>query len=386
MMKKRLMSLLVLLITAVFLVGCGGDGSAGASGDKAKIGVALATTGPAGQTASWVLDGHQYAVDKINADGGVQIGDESFELELVHYDTEGRTATATSVTERLISQDKVAAILGTSISSETQAIIPISQRAKVPLVTVAASSDTLVEQGSEFFSQAGPANVNYVEGGTKTLKDLGAERTAILYIDDDWGQSYSRLYPEELESQGIEVVSNEGFSPEQKEFVTLLNKVKALNPDSIIVAAQTEIAVPLFKQIETVMPDVQVFEAGGVIPEELLALEPEIAEGMIVMSRAGEETPGIAEVQEGFAENHDYEANSFTYSGIDGVYIIKEAMERAGSVTDSVKIAEEIRASQYEGLIGYYEFTEEGENGLVGNRAVIKDGQVIYQSTDSELP
>jgi branched-chain amino acid transport system substrate-binding protein len=326
------------------------------------------------------------AVKEINESGGFKIGDKTYTFELIHYDTEGKIESATAATEKLISQDKVPVIIGTSVSSETAAMIPIAEREKTPLITMVAASDILTRQGARFFTQAAPANINYVAAGVKTLKEMGIKNVAIIYLDDAWGQSYAKLYPPKIQEAGIQIVAQEPVAPQQKEFVTLLNKVKAKHPDGILLAAETELAVPLLKQIHEVMPDVRVMETGGTIPEEAMKLAPEAAEGLITLTRAGEETPEIKEFKERFKAAFGYEANSFHFSGRDGIYLVMDAMKRAESVTDKEKINDAIRAANFKGLIGTYTFNEKGENSLTGNRAIIKDGQVIYQSVNEPLP
>ncbi|MEW9050604.1 MAG: ABC transporter substrate-binding protein [Neobacillus sp.] len=388
-MKKVKLGIVVLvLFMFAALVGCssGSDKTSGDSVETVEIGVILATSGPIAQTGTWVLEGHKTAEKEINEKGGFKVGDKTYKIKIVHYDSEGRAESATAATEKLINQDKVSTILGTSISSETAAMIPIAERSKTPLVTFVAASDILTSQGANFFSQAAPANKNYVNAGTKTMKDMGMKNVAMIYVDDAWGQSYAKLYPPVMEKEGITIVTTEKFAAEQNEFMTMLNKVKAKNPDGILLAAETELAIPLLKQIEEVMPDVKIMETGGTIPEELIKLAPDAAEGIVTLSRAGEESAEIKAFKELFSKSYDYEANSFVFSGYDGINFIVDAMQKAGTVSDKEKINQAIRGAKFKGLIGTYSFNEKGENNLVGNRAVIKDGKAIYQTVDKPLP
>jgi branched-chain amino acid transport system substrate-binding protein len=388
MKKVNLGIMILLLFMFTALAGCseGSEKSSGSSTETVEIGVVLATSGPIAQTGTWVLDGHKAAEKEINDNGGFKVGDKTYKIKIVHYDSEGRAESATAATEKLINQDKVSAILGTSISSETAAMIPIAERSKTPLMTFVAASDILTSQGANYFSQAAPANKNYVNAGAKTMKDMGMRNVAVIYVDDAWGQSYSKLYPPVMEKEGIKIVTIEKFAPEQNEFMTMLNKIKAENPDGILLAAETELAIPLLKQLEEVMPDVKIMETGGTIPEELIKLAPSAAEGIITLSRAGAETPEIKAFKELFSKSYDYEANSFSYSGYDGINFIVDTMKKTGTVSDKEKISKAIREAQFKGLIGTYSFNEKGENNLVGNRAIIKDGKVIYQTVDKPLP
>ena len=162
----------------------------------------------------------------------------------------------------------------------------------------------LTQQGARFFTQAAPANINFVAAGVKTLTEMGIQNVALIYLDDAWGQSYAKLYPPKIAEAGLQVVAQEPFAPQQKEFVTLLNKVKATKPDGILLVAETELAVPLLKQIHEIMPDVPVMETGGTIPEEALKLAPEAAEGLVTLTRAGKETPEIKAFKERFKLLH----------------------------------------------------------------------------------
>jgi branched-chain amino acid transport system substrate-binding protein len=388
MKKVNIGIMILLLFMFAALAGCseGSEKSSGSSTETVEIGVVLATSGPIAQTGTWVLDGHKAAEKEINDNGGFKVGDKTYKIKIVHYDSEGRAESATAATEKLINQDKVLAILGTSISSETAAMIPIAERSKTPLMTFVAASDILTSQGANYFSQAAPANKNYVNAGAKTMQDMGMKNVAVIYVDDAWGQSYSKLYPPVMEKEGIKIVTIEKFAPEQNEFMTMLNKIKAKNPDGILLAAETELAIPLLKQLEEVMPDVKIMETGGTIPEELIKLAPSAAEGIITLSRAGAETPEIKAFKELFSKSYDYEANSFSYSGYDGINFIVDAMKKTGTVSDKEKISKAIREAQFKGLIGTYSFNEKGENNLLGNRAIIKDGKVIYQTVDKPLP
>jgi branched-chain amino acid transport system substrate-binding protein len=189
--KKFNLGLIVtVLLMFAALAGCsqGSEKSSGSSDDTVEIGIVLASTGPLAQTGNWVLDGHKVAEKEINAKDGFKVGDKTYKIKIIHYDSEGKVESTAVATEKLINQDKVPVILGTSISSETAAMIPIAERAKTPLVTFVAASDILTAQGAKLFTQAAPANKNFVNAGTKTMKDMGMNKVAMIYVDDAWGQ------------------------------------------------------------------------------------------------------------------------------------------------------------------------------------------------------
>jgi ABC-type branched-subunit amino acid transport system substrate-binding protein len=106
-----------------------------------------------------------------------------------------------------------------------------------------------------------------------------------------------------MEKAGLDVAISEGFAPKENEFLTLLNKVKAKNPVGILLIAETELAVPFLKQVREVMPNIKIMETGGSIPEELLKLAPKESDGVITLSRAGEETAEIQAFKDLLSKN-----------------------------------------------------------------------------------
>jgi branched-chain amino acid transport system substrate-binding protein len=402
-LKRWIVAAVCLLLTAAF-TGCGGttetsgdttgnnqpaSGNANeeAGSDVIKVGVVLATTGPQSVTGKWVLDGHKMAAMEINEAGGVKVGDRTYKIELIHYDSEGRAESATAATEKLIGQDKVIAIFGTSISSETAAMIPIAERAKTPLITSAAASQILTQQGAKFFTSAAVQTNNALSVYEDTVKDLGWKKVEILHLNDAWGMTMADAIKKLFAENGVEIAYAEPFAPDNKEFGVLLNKVKAAKPDGLMLVGQTEITVPIIKQAREIIPDIPLWDVGGSVLEEIAKLIPKEAEGLIGGTRTGRvETEEHKKFRERFLQTFGYEANSFVYSGYDGIYLLKDALERAGTVTDKEKINQAIRSANFTGLIGTYTFNEKGENSIKGLRGFVIDGQVVYQSVDEPIP
>jgi branched-chain amino acid transport system substrate-binding protein len=385
------------LLTMTSLAACGSStDTGGTQSDKTeansgsetvKVGVVLTVTGPQAVTGKWALEGHQQAVNEINDSGGFQVGDKTYKLEIVHYDTEGKTESATAATEKLINQDKVNIILGTSSSSETNAMIPIAQREKIPLITAVAASPILNEQGAKYFTSAAAQNTNFTLGVSKTVKDAGWGQVAVLHLNDAWGESSAKTLIPAMEALGVKVVFKEAFAPQNKEFATLLNKAKGANPEGLILIGQTEITVPIIKQAREIMPDTPIMDTGGSILDEIARLVPAESEGMIGFNRSGRVEEEVhKEFKEKFKKNYNYDPNSFNYSGYDGIYLVVDAFKRAGTVTDREKINEAVRASNFDGLMGNYTFDDKGNNKITGLRGLIINGKVQYQTVNDPLP
>jgi len=123
LIRRTLVSVSVLLLSA---------GIAQAA-PPIKIGTFLSVTGPASFLGDPELKTLQIYVKKINEAGGVL----GRKLELVHYDTSGKAGAARTFVKRLIDQDHVDVIVGGSTTGDTMAVIPLVERARVPLISLA---------------------------------------------------------------------------------------------------------------------------------------------------------------------------------------------------------------------------------------------------------
>src|SRR6478735_290925 len=119
----------------------GGSGTAGPAGDTIKVGVYGDLTGQTSSFGQSTKNGIQLAVDEINAAGGVN----GKKIELVIEDDQGRPEQAKTVVQKLISQDKVQAVLGEVASTNSLAAAPVAQEAKIPMISPSSTNPKVTE-------------------------------------------------------------------------------------------------------------------------------------------------------------------------------------------------------------------------------------------------
>ncbi|WP_077213317.1 ABC transporter substrate-binding protein [Bacillus dakarensis] len=393
-MGKRKLSLLAGLMAFVLLVftGCsgssetGGKGGSGDGGDTIKIGIAVATSGAIAKTGQDSLAAQRVAVEEINESGGVKIGDKSYKFELVHYDTEGKAESATAATERLIQQDKVMAVIGASTSTETAAMIPIAERNKTPMLTAVAAAPVLTNMGANYFTSASSQTIMAIQKYVDGMKNFDYKKVAMLHFNDEFGMATAEAVNKAFAENDIEIVFQEAFAPTQHEFGTMLDKVAATDAEVIFAVAQIESFVNLLKQAKEKGIKIPVRDgAGGALEEMIKILPPEYTHGLVGGSRSGRVD---AEDHKAFRAKFEEPelVNSFHYSGRDSIYLLKDAFERAGSATDKEKLQEAIRASNFDGLMGNYQFNEKGENSIKSITGIVLDGEIHYYEKDEDIP
>lgn len=380
-----------MILSSVSLIGCGAQpkpASTASTSQELKIGVLEPQTGPLAESGSWVIKGVKLAEKDINAKGGVDIGGSKYTVKLEIVDTASTANGALAGFQKLVGQVKVPVILGTMATDETAAIMPEAEKKKIPVLSSISAGDILTQQGWKYFFRGGAYNSSGLKSGINVVQNqFKAKKVVLLVANDTWGKGYATIWPPALKNAGIELLSTEKYELDQRDYSAVLNKIKGMNPDVLVLGARSEHAVPIFTQAHQIMPAMKMYELGGSIPEEIVkSLGKEATEGLVFASRNGPEGPNVGEFQTKYKEAYNKDANSWNYSAYDSLMIMVDAMKRAATVNDGEKVREAILKSDYDGLVGKYTFQPNGENNLRGPVAYVHDGVVTRQWADDPLP
>jgi branched-chain amino acid transport system substrate-binding protein len=208
-----------------------------------KLGTLYASAGPISSISMPVYDGLKLWVDQKNADGGVFVKayDKKIPIKLVSYDDQSNTATAATLYNQLITQDKVDLLVADSSSVLTSVAVPIARDHKMLLIDQTGT-------GATFFTRDNPYIVLIADPVSsiwpKPLADflthegpkLGIKRVAILYATNDFTGTQAnavRKFIKESNS-GLELVYDHGVPTNTSNYTVLLNNIRASNPDAVI--------------------------------------------------------------------------------------------------------------------------------------------------------
>lgn len=206
---------------------------------EVKIGVVIPFTGTAAKTGENIKQALDFAVDQVNSSGGIKSMGGS-KLRLMFADHTGKPEVAISEAERLVTMEKVDALMGSFMSGVTLAATEVAERYKIPWVVIIAASDEITERGFKYVfrptditSVKNKANINaIIDIGRKTgypVKTMG-----IIYEHTDWGQTVANGMKPLLPQAGIKLVLEEPFPHGLTDFTPMVLKAKAANPDVII--------------------------------------------------------------------------------------------------------------------------------------------------------
>lgn len=230
--------LLISVLSILFVAGCAQQGGAmenetnktnGAMEAKTvKIGVLLPLTGSLANVGAGMRDAVILAAEDANAKGGI----DGKKLELVIEDTSCDPAKAVTALNKMITQDKIVALVGGTCSGESLAIAPILNQNKIVAISPSASQADLRDKGGDYFFRIVPSDAFQAKVAAKYAKeDLGAIKVAVLYQNDEWGvglkDGFLKEFPEE---QGF-VVNAESFEKGATDVRTQITKLKSSGPD-----------------------------------------------------------------------------------------------------------------------------------------------------------
>lgn len=353
-----------------------------AAQETVRIGVVQPLTGPVAYDGNIYVNTVRMIVDDLNAKGGVL----GRKIELMVEDGACNPAQSVNAAEKLVVRDKVVALLGAFCSTSTAAMMEVSKKYKIPHITGISTAAQLTEQGNPYFFRAvattpmlGNAFGGDLPGAVK------AKRFAFLVLNDDWGRSMVASYPKAIERAGGELVATELFQQSDLQFLSQITKVKASNPDAIILAANTQQAVALSKQIRELGITVPLIGEGSWTSDSYLKLAGPASEGVY----------GLVEyvytihnpVNDAFVKEFQakLKGNPTKFAGAahNAINIVVDAIRRAGAA-DPEKIRAALQKTDYNGLVGNIKFDDKNQAyGQTVYLAWVKNGvpEVVKTAT-----
>ena len=279
MMKRgriRIVSILAVLLLAWILVW---SGCAKKEEPRApyKIGGIFAVTGPASFLGEPERNSMELLAAQINSRGGIN----GHPLEVVIYDTEGDATKAVLNANKLIEKDNVLAIVGPSRSGTTLAVVPIVEKAQVPLISCAASVK-ITTPVKQWVFKTPQTDVMAVAKIFEYMQAQGIKKFAILSVSNAFGDSGRQQLLQQAQGYGFEVVADERFGPKDTDMTPQLTKIRTLKPEAIICWGTNPGPAVIAKNMRQLDIDIPLYQSHGVASKKFIELAGEAANGIIL--------------------------------------------------------------------------------------------------------
>lgn len=199
------------------------------------LGAAVSETGRYTREGKDTRQGYDLWADWVNNEyGGIKVGDERYNVEIIYYDDEGDADTAANLVERLITEDEVDFLLGPYSSGLTMSTSAIAERYGVIMVEGNGASEDIFSRGFQnIFAVLTPAG-NYTQSALKSLADLGAKTVVIAYEDTAFPTSVGQGAINWAEEYGYEVLAVETYPVEVADVSAIMTKFRDLDPDVFV--------------------------------------------------------------------------------------------------------------------------------------------------------
>ncbi len=358
-------------------------GAAGAA-DTIKIGFHAPLTGFAASDGKSATEGAKLAVNQVNAAGGV-LGKK---LELVVYDDQAKPAQAIPIANKLIGQDKVVVGISGSYSGATRSAAGVFQEAKIPYISAYGIHPDITRAGEYVFRTSFLGQIQG-KAGAKLIGDtLKKKKVVVITLQNDFGKSLAAGFKEMAPKFGIQVLNEYQYSIKDRQFGTIVAKVKADNPEAIYASGYYFTAGPLVSQLRAAGVKCPIIGQEGYDSQKFIEIAGAAGEGVIITTSLDRDSkvPETADFIKAFEKQAGFKSDMVAASGHTAVMVAADALKRAGD-TDPAKILAAVKATDLKVSTGTIKFNALGEVMKAVQIQVVKDGNWHHHSVidDPEL-
>lgn len=340
-----------------------------------KIGALFSVSGPASFLGEPERNTAVMMVDEINKAGGIK----GRNLELVVYDTQGDATKAVQAANKLIKNDKVVAIIGPSITGDTMAVIPVVERAGVPLISCAAGI-SITEPVKKWVFKTAQNDALAVMRIYEYLNKKKISKIAILTVSDGFGASGRKQLVTQSKQFGIKIISDETYSPSDKDMTAQLTKIRSSEAQAIICWGTNPGPAIIARNVRQLGIKLPLFMSHGVSSKKFIELAGSAAEGIILPSgrvivanqlpKKDPQKKALLNYVNNYKKHYKVEGDHFGGHAYDAIMLIKNAIEHGAETPAAIRDQLE-KTEKLAGIGGTFSFSPADHAGLTSDAFVL---------------
>ena len=255
-----------------------------------KFGVADPLTGPSAIFGLDQMQAVRWAVDDINAKGGVN----GRKLEAIIADHQAKPEVGISVVNKFVSVDKVPIFI-TAFSNVVKAVAPTANREKVLMLSVGANSPDIKNLGDYVYTMFPLSDIDMKALGAYLVTKRGKKRAAVLFVNHETGIEGAKILAQSFKDAGGEVVLNESYEETRSDFTGLVLKVRSANPDVVHIHSNVSDFTAIVAQMRQLGVMTQVTSFQTAFNPKMIQEVGAGAEGIVVtaMAPSAEDNPNV---------------------------------------------------------------------------------------------
>jgi branched-chain amino acid transport system substrate-binding protein len=366
------------LAFALPLLGVAALSAAASAAEPIKIGHYASLTGKDAAFGVATRKGVLLALEEINAKGGVL----GRRLEYLVEDIQSKQGESATAVKKLISRDKVAAVIGAKSSANSLEAAPICQNAKIPMMAISSTNPRVTEIGDHIFRICfidpfqGAVLAKFAHGS------LGARRLALLTSNNSpYSVGLSAVLRERFVALGGQVVAEQKFAEGDKDFRAQLTALRSARPDVIAATGFYTEAALICVQARALGLDMPVIGGDGWEAPQLVQLGGRAVDNTYYCTyfSAENQAPEVREFVARYRQRwNDEIPEGVSALGYDAMYVIAAAMEKAGTPTGP-KFRDALAATKdFMGVTGRTSIDEKRNSAKTAVMLAVKNGRTVF--------
>lgn len=336
-----------------------------------KIGGLFSVTGP----ASFLGEPEKKTLEMLVADLNTKGGINGQKLEAVIYDTAGDATKAVQLATKLIKNDKVVAIIGPSTTGESMAVLALTEKEKIPLISCAAGIKITEPAKDRKFTFKTPANDHVaVEKILQYAARVKQKNLAILTVTDGFGASGREQLKVSAAQKGFKIVADETYGPKDTDMTPQLTKIRSSKADAIICWGTNPGPAIITKNIKQLGIKTPVYMSHGVASKKYIELaSPTAAEGIMlpagklavydVLPKNDPQQKLLREYDAAYKKTHGVEASTFGGYAYDAFLLVTNAIRTKGATQAQIRDGLE-QTKKLVSVSGVFNMSANDHNGL----------------------
>ncbi len=340
-----------------------------------KIGALFSVTGPPSFLGEPERNTAQMVVEEINNAGGIK----GRMLELVVYDTQGDATKAVQAASRLIKEDKVVAIIGPSTTGDTMAVIPIVEKAQIPMISCAAGIK-ITEPVKKWVFKTAQNDSLAVARIYDHLKKNKISKVAILTVSDSFGSSGREQLKNQAANFGIQIASDDTYGPKDTDMTSQLTKIRGSQAQVVICWGTNPGPAVIARNAKQLGLKLPLYMSHGVSSKKFIELAGEAAEGIILPSgkvlvadllpKTDKQKKSLLSFVKDYKNHFKAEGDHFGGHAWDAVMLLKGALEK-GADTPAVIRDQLEKSHHFAGVGGIFSYSPEDHSGLTRDAFIL---------------
>ncbi len=387
-MKRVLLTLLLAMMAALVLAACGeaeADGGEKGEVTEYKIGAIYSKTGPNSPLGEPEWNATKLLEEQINAEGGIN----GIPLKIILADDESNQEKATQEMNRLINDEKVIAILGSSGTGESLAMKGIALQQEVPMIA-AAASPSVVEpvEDSKWIFKTPHSDVHAVERLYMHLQEQGISKIGTIVDSNAYGSSGLEQLEALADAYDMDIVAKESYNTQDPDMSTQLTKIKSAKAEAVVVWGTNPGPAVIAKNAHDLGLEIPIVGSHGIANAGFISLAEEAAEGVVIPTGKllfPEQIPEddvqseiISTFYKDYTEKYNSEPTNFGSYGYDNLLLVIEALKNGATDREAIRDFLENDVKDWVGTTGVFNFTEADHNGLQPDSmvmAIVENGE-----------